>query len=63
MVGRVMETLAMLEGEIAALACKTAHEPIDPAVPAQKLADNGLRTDAKLAPIETESAAKAAAAP
>jgi UDP-GlcNAc:undecaprenyl-phosphate GlcNAc-1-phosphate transferase len=61
-VGRVMETLAMLEGEIAALATKAAHELKD-ATASQKPTEGGKRAESTVAPIDAETTPKAVASP
>jgi hypothetical protein len=58
-----METLAMLEGEIAALASKAARELTDAAAASQKPSDGGKRTETTISPIDAEAASKAVAAP
>jgi UDP-GlcNAc:undecaprenyl-phosphate GlcNAc-1-phosphate transferase len=62
-VGRVMETLAMLEGEIAALASKAARELTDDAAASQKPSDGGKRAETAISPIDAEATSKAVAAP
>ncbi|MBA4106288.1 MAG: hypothetical protein C0485_11065 [Pirellula sp.] len=62
-VGRVMETLAMLEGEIAALASKAARELTDAAAASQKPSEGAKRTETTISQIDAEATSKAVASP
>jgi len=61
-IGRVMETLAMLESEIAALASKSTQELTDAAA-SQKPSDGGKHAETVIPPIDSEATSKAVAAP